>query len=61
MASPTNSQLSTYDRLSGTHRFLRSDEELHQEIVEDVIFHPSLSGQAALARVTWAKSWWPTT
>jgi len=41
--------------------FLRSDEELHQEIVEDVIFHPSLSGQAALARVTWAKSWWPTT
>jgi lysophospholipase L1-like esterase len=23
-------------------------------------FHPSLSGQAALARVTWAKSWWPT-
>jgi lysophospholipase L1-like esterase len=24
-------------------------------------FHPSLSGQAALARVTWAKSWWPTT
>jgi hypothetical protein len=21
-------------------------------------FHPSLSGQAALARVTWAKSWW---
>jgi lysophospholipase L1-like esterase len=24
-------------------------------------FHPSLSGQAALARVTWAASWWPTT
>jgi lysophospholipase L1-like esterase len=24
-------------------------------------FHPSLSGQAALAQVTWAKSWWPTT
>jgi hypothetical protein len=24
-------------------------------------FHPSLSGQAALARVTWAKSWWPAT
>jgi lysophospholipase L1-like esterase len=24
-------------------------------------FHPSLSGQAALARVTWEKSWWPTT
>jgi hypothetical protein len=24
-------------------------------------FHPSLSGQAALARVTWVKSWWPTT
>jgi hypothetical protein len=24
-------------------------------------FHPSLSGQAALARVTWADSWWPTT
>jgi lysophospholipase L1-like esterase len=24
-------------------------------------FHPSLSGQAALAGVTWAKSWWPTT
>jgi lysophospholipase L1-like esterase len=23
-------------------------------------FHPSLSGQAALARVTWAASWWPT-
>jgi lysophospholipase L1-like esterase len=23
-------------------------------------FHPSLSGQAALARVTWASSWWPT-
>jgi lysophospholipase L1-like esterase len=23
-------------------------------------FHPSLSGQAALARVTWAKSWWPS-
>ena len=22
-------------------------------------FHPSLSGQAALARVTWAASWWP--
>ena len=24
-------------------------------------FHPSLGGQAALARVTWAASWWPTT
>jgi hypothetical protein len=24
-------------------------------------FHPSLSGQAALARVTWAHSWWPGT
>jgi lysophospholipase L1-like esterase len=24
-------------------------------------FHPSLSGQAALARVTWAASWWPNT
>jgi hypothetical protein len=24
-------------------------------------FHPSLSGQAALARVTWATSWWPST
>jgi hypothetical protein len=23
-------------------------------------FHPSLSGQAALAPVTWDKSWWPT-
>jgi hypothetical protein len=23
-------------------------------------FHPSLSGQAALARVTWAASWWST-
>jgi lysophospholipase L1-like esterase len=23
-------------------------------------FHPSLSGQAAVARVTWAASWWPT-
>jgi lysophospholipase L1-like esterase len=23
-------------------------------------FHPSLSGQAALARVSWAASWWPT-
>jgi lysophospholipase L1-like esterase len=23
-------------------------------------FHPSLSGQAALASVTWAASWWPT-
>ena len=23
-------------------------------------FHPSLSGQAALAEVTWAVSWWPT-
>jgi lysophospholipase L1-like esterase len=23
-------------------------------------FHPSLSGQAALARVTWATSWWPS-
>jgi lysophospholipase L1-like esterase len=23
-------------------------------------FHPSLSGQAALASVTWAKSWWPS-
>jgi lysophospholipase L1-like esterase len=22
-------------------------------------FHPSLSGQSALARVTWSKSWWP--
>jgi len=21
-------------------------------------FHPSLSGQAALAQVTWSKSWW---
>jgi hypothetical protein len=21
-------------------------------------FHPSLSGQAALAQVTWTKSWW---
>jgi lysophospholipase L1-like esterase len=24
-------------------------------------FHPSLSGQAALARITWAASWWPST
>jgi lysophospholipase L1-like esterase len=24
-------------------------------------FHPSLSGQAALARVSWAASWWPST
>jgi lysophospholipase L1-like esterase len=24
-------------------------------------FHPSLRGQAGLARVTWAASWWPTT
>jgi hypothetical protein len=24
-------------------------------------FHPSLSGQAALDRVTWAASWWPST
>jgi lysophospholipase L1-like esterase len=24
-------------------------------------FHPDLEGQAALARVTWAASWWPTT
>jgi lysophospholipase L1-like esterase len=23
-------------------------------------FHPSLSGQAALARVTWTASWWPS-
>jgi lysophospholipase L1-like esterase len=23
-------------------------------------FHPSISGQAALARVTWAASWWPS-
>jgi lysophospholipase L1-like esterase len=23
-------------------------------------FHPSLGGQAALARVTWAASWWPS-
>jgi lysophospholipase L1-like esterase len=23
-------------------------------------FHPSLSGQAALSRITWAKSWWPS-
>jgi lysophospholipase L1-like esterase len=23
-------------------------------------FHPSLSGQAALARITWAVSWWPS-
>jgi lysophospholipase L1-like esterase len=23
-------------------------------------FHPSLSGQAALARVTWGASWWPS-
>jgi len=23
-------------------------------------FHPSLSGQASLARVTWLASWWPT-
>ena len=23
-------------------------------------FHPSLSGQAALARVTWSASWWPS-
>jgi hypothetical protein len=23
-------------------------------------FHPSLSGQATLARVTWAASWWPS-
>jgi lysophospholipase L1-like esterase len=23
-------------------------------------FHPDLDGQAALARVTWATSWWPT-
>jgi lysophospholipase L1-like esterase len=24
-------------------------------------FHPSLSGQASLARVTWSASWWPST
>jgi lysophospholipase L1-like esterase len=24
-------------------------------------FHPSLSGQASLARVTWTASWWPST
>jgi lysophospholipase L1-like esterase len=24
-------------------------------------FHPDLDGQAALARVTWAASWWPST
>ena len=24
-------------------------------------FHPSIAGQAALARVTWAASWWPGT
>jgi lysophospholipase L1-like esterase len=24
-------------------------------------FHPDLDGQAALARMTWAASWWPTT
>jgi hypothetical protein len=24
-------------------------------------FHPGLSGQAALARVTWAASWWSST
>jgi hypothetical protein len=24
-------------------------------------FHPSLSGQAALAQVTWAASWWAIT
>jgi lysophospholipase L1-like esterase len=24
-------------------------------------FHPDLDGQAALARVTWTASWWPTT
>jgi len=24
-------------------------------------FHPDLDGQAALARATWAASWWPTT
>ena len=24
-------------------------------------FHPGLSGQAALARVTWSVSWWPST
>jgi lysophospholipase L1-like esterase len=24
-------------------------------------FHPDLDGQSALARVTWAVSWWPTT
>src|ERR687897_248550 len=24
-------------------------------------FHPSLGGQAALARVSWAASWWPST
>ena len=24
-------------------------------------FHPDLDGQAALARVSWAASWWPTT
>jgi lysophospholipase L1-like esterase len=24
-------------------------------------FHPSLSGQAALARITWTASWWPST
>jgi hypothetical protein len=24
-------------------------------------FHPDLDGQAALASVTWAASWWPTT
>jgi len=23
-------------------------------------FHPSLSGQASLAKITWAKSWWPS-
>jgi hypothetical protein len=23
-------------------------------------FHPSLSGQSALASLTWSKSWWAT-
>ena len=44
----------------GRGRRLRLQFHASQVSILD-FFHPDLDGQAALARVTWAASWWPTT
>jgi hypothetical protein len=43
-----------------TYNYKFSARQVSQVSVLD-FFHPDLDGQAALARVSWAASWWPTT